>query len=125
MGDKLITASEASMEEQYRYLALLEEYWLRDKDRKSEIQGNQISYTLKYDPLFTRFAKYHKTVLKFQGNIRCASVMPQIETTVYEYQPEEPISKARYDEIVANIKDDVEEDIDLEHLKCASGACPI
>ncbi len=125
MGDKLVTASEASMEEQYRYLALLEEYWLRDKDRKSEIQGNQISYTLKYDPMFTRFAKYHKTVLKFQGNIRCASVMPQIETTVYEYQPEEPISKIRYDEIVSKITDDVEEDIDLEHLKCASGACPI
>lgn len=124
--DKVVSASEASMEDQFKYLQLLEEYWLRSKDRKSDIQGNQISYTLKYDPYRTRFAKYHKTILMNMGNVRCCSVMPQIDTTVYEYQPEEPVSKDQYDAIVANIKsNDVEEEIDMEHLKCANGACPI
>jgi len=126
MGDKLVTAGEATMEEQFKYLQLLEEYWLRSKERKAEIQGNQISYTLKYNPYRTRFAKYHKTVLMNQGSIRCCAVMPQIDTTVYEYQPEEPISEEIYKEIIANINDpEAQEDIDMEHLRCASGACPI
>jgi len=126
MGDKLVTAGEASMEEQFRYLQLIEEYWLRDKDKQSDIQGNQISYTLKYNPYRTRFAKYHKVILGNQGNVRCCAVMPQIDTTVYEYQPEEPVNEVLYEEIVSKINDpDREEDIDLEHLKCASGACPI
>jgi intein/homing endonuclease len=126
MEDKLVTTGEATMEEQYKYLQLIEEYWLRSKDRKSDVQGNQISYTLKYNPKRTRFAKYHKTVLKNQGTIKCCAVMPQISSTVYEYQPEEPISSEEYDKLVANINDpNMNEDIDMEHLQCASGACPI
>lgn len=125
-ADKITVAGEASMENQYRYLQLLEEYWIRSKVRKSEIQGNQISYTLKYDPYHTRFAKYHKTILMNQGNVKCCSVMPQIEATVYEYQPEEPITEDKYKELISNIKDNsFEEDIDMEHLRCSNGACPI
>lgn len=126
MDKELVTAGEASMEEQYKYLQLLEEYWLRSKDKKSDIQGNQISYTLKYNPYLTRFAKYHKTILMNQGNVRCCSVMPQIDTTVYEYQPEEPISEQKYNQIVSLIDDpERDEDIDMEHLRCENGACPI
>ncbi len=125
-ADKITVAGEASMENQYRYLQLLEEYWIRAKVRKSEIQGNQISYTLKYDPYHTRFAKYHKTILMNQGNVKCCSVMPQIEVTVYEYQPEEKISEERYNELKAAIDDpEEEEDVDFSHLQCSSGACPI
>ncbi len=125
-SDKVIVAGEATMEDQFRYLQLLEEYWLRSKDKKSDIQGNQISYTLKYNPYRTRFAKYHKTILMHQGSIRCASVMPQIEATVYEYQPEEPVSEEVFKGIVQGIQDtEFQEEIDLEHLRCANGACPI
>ena len=47
MGDALVTAVEASPEDQYRWLQLGEKYWL-EGDYPS--RANQISFTLKYDP---------------------------------------------------------------------------
>lgn len=130
MGDKLVTAAEATPEEQYQYLMLLEKYWLRgvEEDGITPLveTGNQVSYTLKYDPVVVDFATFRRTLLNGQSQIRCCSVMPQSDSSAYEYQPEEPTTRARYESIMSAIKDDAtKEDIGFEHVDCGSGACPI
>ena len=130
MGDKLVTAAEATPEEQYEYLRLLEKYWIRGVDEAGqplEERGNQVSYTLKFDPAAVNFEQFKKTLLEGQSTIRCCSVMPQVDATSYEYQPEEPISKHDFELVMNALKesDAVKEDIGLEHVGCAGGACPI
>jgi len=54
--------------------------------------------------------------------------MPQQDVTAYEYQPEEPVTTSQFMNVIREIEGDnaeLKEDIDLEHLKCESGACPI
>lgn len=120
LDDKLVTAAEATPEEQYQWLRLLEKYWI------GEEQGNQVSYTLKYNPSVVSFEDFKKMITNEQKTVRCCSVMPQIDSTAYEYQPEEPITLEAYNKCMKKIKDsEMKEDIDLEQLKCASGACPI
>lgn len=117
--DKLVTAAEATPDEQFQWLRLLEKYWIGDK------QGNQVSYTLKYDPKAVSFEDFKATILEQQPTVKCCSVMPQIDGTAYEYQPEEPVAKGYFEYLVSNIEAAANEDIDLDSLKCASGACPI
>ena len=54
MGDKMVTAGEATPEEQYTWLMLGEKYWIDGIDenggQRKDGRGNQISYTLKYRP---------------------------------------------------------------------------
>jgi adenosylcobalamin-dependent ribonucleoside-triphosphate reductase len=119
MGDRLVTAGEATPEEQYKYLMLLEKYWIG-------ATGNQVSYTLKYVADKVSFEDFAEMITKYQSQVRCCSVMPQGDATAYEYQPEEPVTIDEFIRIAENIKDStLIEDIDLESLKCASGACPI
>ena len=131
MGDKLVTAAEATPEEQYQYLRLMEKYWITGVEEDGvtplEERGNQVSYTLKYDPKVVTFEEFKRTLLEGQSTIRCCSVMPQADTTAYEYQPEQPVTKHEFEMILAAIKDSeaVKEDIGQEHVDCASGACPI
>jgi len=130
MGDKLVTAAEATPEEQYEYIRLLEKYWIvgveEDGVTPLEDRGNQISYTLKYKPEELSFEDFKRTLLEGQRTIRCCSVMPQSDTSAYEYQPEEMIEKSRYELVVAAIKDsEIKEDVDFAHIDCSSGACPI
>jgi len=125
MGDKLVTAGEATPEEQYKWLMLLEKYWIHGVNQ-TEDTGNQVSYTLKYKPEVVDYKSYLDTIIKYQPQIRCASVMPQIDGTAYEYQPEEPITAEKYNELDVLINGDkMVEDIDMVHLQCESGACPI
>jgi hypothetical protein len=129
MGDLLVTAAEATPEEQYEFLRLMEKWWIDGYDdatgQKHDF-GNQVSYTLKYDPKTVGYPRFRKTLLEGQATIKCCSVMPQADTTAYEYQPEEPVSRERFAEILAGIKDDsIAQDIGFEHLDCAGGACPI
>jgi ribonucleoside-triphosphate reductase (formate) len=131
MGDKLITASEATPEEQYKWLMLLEKYWLRGVDKNNEPlkpdTGNQVSYTLKYDPNKVTFKEYSDMLKKYQSLVKVCSVMPQQDVTAYEYQPEEPVTISEFMKVLDEIQKDetIMEDIDYEHLKCESGACPI
>jgi len=131
MGDKLITASEATPEEQYKWLMLLEKYWLRGVDKDSEPlkpdTGNQVSYTLKYNPNKVTFKEYSDMLKKYQSLVKVCSVMPQQDVTAYEYQPEEPVTISEFMKVLNEIQKDetIMEDIDYEHLKCESGACPI
>lgn len=131
MDDKLITASEATPEEQYKWLMLLEKYWLRGLDQEGKAfkpdTGNQVSYTLKYNPDKVSFKDYSEMVDKYQSLVKVCSVMPQQELTAYEYQPEEPVTISEFMRVLDEIEKDetIMEDIDYEHLKCESGACPI
>ncbi len=130
MGDKLLTASEATPEEQYQYLKLLEKYWIYGVDDLGlplmENTGNQISYTLKYDPKEVSFEHFVKTLKEGQSKIRCCSVMPQTDISAYEYQPEEKMTIARYHQVISEIQsDDAPEEVDFTHVDCQSGACPV
>lgn len=134
MGDKLVTAAEATPEEQYQYLRLVEKYYIRgvaeDGETPLDERGNQVSYTLKYDPKVVSFEDFRRTILDGQASIRCCSVMPQTDATAYEYQPEEMIEKSHYELICKAIAESdaaerVKEDVDFAHVDCAGGACPI
>ena len=131
MGDKLVTAAEATPEEQYKWLMLLEKYWIVGVDENgnllSEDTGNQVSYTLKYDPEKVSFKEFSRIIKDYQSQVKGCTVMPQQDTTAYEYQPEQPVTTSEFMKILNEIEKDEElfEDIDWEHLQCASGACPI
>jgi len=128
LEDKLVTAAEATPEEQFEYLRLLEKYWIAGNMKDDT--GNQISYTLKYDPEQVDFDAYRASMLKNMPTVKCVSVMPQVDTTAYEYQPEEPVTKEVFERIAAEIANAqtaqvMEESIDYEHLACDAGGCPI
>lgn len=135
MGKKLVTAAEASPQEQYQYLRLLEKYWIQgvEQDGKTPMKesGNQVSYTLKYDPKQVSYKEFVETFLQGQSSVRCCSVMPQTDTSAYEYQPEEMMTTSRYQQIVREIEksslhlETQKEDVAFEHIDCGSGACPI
>ena len=130
MEEALVTAAEATPEEQYQYLRLIEKYWIvgveEDGVTPLEDRGNQVSYTLKYDPKVVSFEEFSRTLLEGQSSIRCCSVMPQTDTSAYEYQPEQPVTKHEFEMIAAAIKaSDIKEDIGFEHVDCGSGACPV
>lgn len=127
-GDWVVTAAEATPAEQYQFLRLLEKYWVRGVDEDGNPlpeSGNQVSYTLKYDPEVVSFEDFLNTLIDGQFSIRCCSVMPQADVSGYEYQPEEPITHERFNELVAAIEGDHKEDVDFAHVDCSSGACPI
>jgi len=130
MNGELVTASEATPEEQYKWLMLLEKYWIVgiNKDGTAmEDTGNQVSYTLKYDPKRVTFKEYCEMVKKYQSQVKCCSLMPQQDSTAYEYQPEQPVTISEFMKVLTEIEkdEDLLEDIDFEHLKCSTGACPI
>jgi adenosylcobalamin-dependent ribonucleoside-triphosphate reductase len=131
----LVTAGDASMEEQFAWLRLGERFWLEGfdvaehlDDRKARPSyGNQISYTLKYRPDGISFASFEQMLRRYQPMVRACSVMPQSEDlTAYEYLPEQPVSKAEFEGIARAIqRSSLSEDIGREHLDCSTGACPI
>lgn len=134
MNGKLVTASEATMKEQFTWLMLLEKYWIVGVDEEGKPlpdTGNQVSYTLKYDPENITFDQYKKAVTKYQSQIKTCSLMPKIEETAYEYQPEESVTSNDFMKVIREInaasngEEDLLEDINLEHLKCETGACPL
>lgn len=132
MGDKLVLASEATPEEQYRWLRLGEVFWLEGRDSEedpipNENYANQISYTLKYRYDRVGIDSFKEILRERQSSIKCCSVMPQEDSSsaAYEYLPEEPISKAKYESVAKSIQRTLAEDIGKEHVDCSSGACPI
>lgn len=123
-SDKIVCAGDASMEDQYKWVQLGEKYWI-DGVVNEDRMGNQISYTLKYKPDDVSYEQFKSMVKEWQPKIKCCSVMPQTELVSYEYQPEEPVTKAKYEQILEKIKKEVEEDISTDSLKCEGGACPV
>ena len=120
LADRLVTAPEATPEQHYRWIGLLERHWI------GENQGNQVSYTLK---LFTDrhdLDAFRAIVLRHQPEVRCCAVLPSRpdHELGYEYLPEEEVADDAFAALVARIEA-AEEAVDLAHLQCASGVCPI
>ncbi len=128
LGDKLVTAGEATPEGQFKWLQLGEKYWLQGFDGNAYPKldlSNNISYTLKYSPEKVDFHDFRAMIKEYQPTVKCCSVMPQTEATSYEYQPEEPLVKAQYEKLIRAIKEQLAEDVDKVHIHCESGSCPI
>lgn len=119
MGDELVTSSEATPEEQYEWLRLGEKYWIGSE------RGNQISYTLHYDPEKVSYSQFCRVLKENQRTVKACTVMPREDSSAYEYTPEEAINKVQYEELMRKINRDIAEDVGREHVDCASGACPI
>lgn len=131
MGDAMVTAGDATPEDQYKWLMLGEKYFIHGVDpitrepHTDRNTGNQISYTLKYKPSTTDIKSFRSMMREYQPKIRACSVMPQEDKSAYEYLPEEMVTKAQYEEFVSAIRTELEEDIGAEHVECVSGACPV
>ncbi|MBR0649705.1 recombinase [Roseomonas terrae] len=122
LGDKLKTAPEASPEEQYRWLSLMERHWIGAE------RGNQISYTLKVYTDRHDLDAFRDMLLTHQPHVRCCAVLPSAPDAAlgYEYLPEQEVTEAEFEAIVAAIRDPaLHEALDMAHLACANGACPI
>jgi hypothetical protein len=122
MGEKVLTAPEATPEEQFRWLELLEKYWIGAE------QGNQVSYTLKIYTDRHDLENFRAMVATYQPGVRCCAVLPSRADSDlgYEYLPEEEVSAGRFAAITAGIADEkVREVVDWAHLQCASGVCPL
>jgi adenosylcobalamin-dependent ribonucleoside-triphosphate reductase len=114
LGEELVTATEATPEEQYKWLQLGEKYWIIGE---GEDKGNQISYTLKYDPEKVDYKHFSDMLKEWQSQIKVCSVLPTANTSAYEYLPEQSITKVEFEAIVHEIKEmEVEEDVDMEEL---------
>jgi hypothetical protein len=121
---EVVTAHEATPDEQYEWIRLLEKHWIGTE----EGQGNQVSYTLKIMTDKVSLSEYIEIVLRNQRTVRCCSVMPQKPAHLmgFEYLPEEEVSLDRFVEVVGNINDpELVQDIDMNTLLCSTGACPM
>ncbi|HWX46456.1 MAG TPA: recombinase [Roseomonas sp.] len=122
IGEQLVTAPEATPEEQYRWLRLLERHWIGAE------RGNQVSYTLKVYTDRHDLDAFRTIVAAHQPEVRCCSVLPSQpdDKLGYEYLPEEEVSPGRFAALVEGITDEASrEAVDWAHLQCASGVCPI
>jgi hypothetical protein len=122
IGDRLTTAPQATPEQQYRWLALIERHWIGAE------RGNQVSYTLKVYTDRHDLAAFRDMLLTHQPNVRCCAVLPSASDSAlgYEYLPEEEVAEEEFQAIVAAIRDPaLHEALDMAHLTCASGVCPI
>lgn len=122
IGDRLVTASDAPPEAQYRWLALLEQHWIGAE------RGNQVSYTLKVYTDRHNLEAFRAMLLEHQPRIRCCAILPSRPDHAlgYEYLPEEELDAEAFTALVAAIEDPaLHEAVDMTHLTCASGVCPI
>ncbi|MGA3400431.1 MAG: recombinase [Acetobacteraceae bacterium] len=122
LAEKLVTAPEATPTQQYRWLRLLEQYWIGEK------QGNQVSYTLKLYTDRHDLDGFRAIVLREQPEVRCCAILPTRPDHAlgYEYLPEETVSAEAFATLVAAIDlAESREAVDMVHLQCASGVCPI
>ena len=122
LGERCVTAGEAAPVDQYRWLRLLEEHWIGAE------QGNQVSYTLKIFTDRHDLESFRAIVRAEQPFVRCCAVLPSRpdHELGYEYLPEEEVSAGDFDAIVAGIDAGLaHEGVDLVHLACAGGVCPI
>ncbi len=120
LGERTVTAGEASPTDQYRWLRLLEQHWIGAE------QGNQVSYTLKSTPTATTWKRSERS--SATSNPRCvaAPFSPAGRTMNWATNTcrEEEVSAAEFDAIVLGIEIGTE-DFDMVHLECAGGVCPI
>ncbi|MBP0466161.1 recombinase [Roseomonas sp. PWR1] len=122
IGERLVTAPEATPEEQYRWLELLERHWI-GRDR-----GNQVSYTLKIATDRVGLDDFRAILRRHQPLLRCCAVLPSRpdRDLGYEYLPEEEVAPEDFARILGAIRDaGVAEAVDLARLQCEAGVCPV
>jgi hypothetical protein len=121
LGERSVTAGEASPGDQYRWLRLLEAYWIGAE------QGNQVSYTLKIFTDRHDLESFRSIVRDQQPLVRCCAVLPSRpdHELGYEYLPEEEISVEAFDAVLLGIDEMAREAVDQVHLECSAGVCPI
>jgi adenosylcobalamin-dependent ribonucleoside-triphosphate reductase len=122
LADRLVTAPEADPAQQYHWLRLLERHWI------GESQGNQVSYTLKLYTDRHDLDAFRAIVVREQSRIRCCAILPSRpdDALGYEYLPEEEISADQFAELAGRIQTaECGEAVDMHHLQCANGVCPI
>ena len=123
LGDRLVTAPEATPD---AAIPLAAHCWSGTGSAPS--RATRFSYTLKVFTDRHGLEAFRAIVLENQPRIRCCAVLPSRpdDELGYEYLPEEEVPEARFAEIVAGIRDPaLHEMIDLAHLQCAGGRCPI
>jgi adenosylcobalamin-dependent ribonucleoside-triphosphate reductase len=119
MGEDVTVAQDATPEEHYQWLKMLETHWL------GEGRNNQISYTLKYDPKEVNYEDFMSTILTHQKDVRACAVMPETDLSAYAYTPEERISREVYEAYMISLNRFENEAYDEDLLSCEGGACPI
>jgi ribonucleoside-triphosphate reductase (formate) len=121
LGERSVTAGEASPGDQYRWLRLLEAHWIGAE------QGNQVSYTLKIFTDRHDLESFRSIVRDQQPLVRCCAVLPSRpdHELGYEYLPEEEISVEAYDAVLLGIDEMAREAVDQVHLECSGGVCPL
>lgn len=121
-ADLLVTASEATPEDQYRWLRLIEKNWLGPDGH-----NGQISYTLKWRKANLSYEGYVVMLLEHQPTVRACALMPDVEqdASAYAYLPEEPISEKAYRDMMARVERVELAAYDADSLLCEGGACPI
>jgi ribonucleoside-triphosphate reductase (formate) len=122
IGERLVTAPEATPEEQYRWLELLERHWI------GEHRGNQVSYTLKIATDRVGLNAFRDILRRHQPRLRCCAVLPSRpdRDLGYEYLPEEEVAPEEFARILGAIRDaGVAEAVDLARLQCEAGVCPV
>ncbi len=88
-GQWVVTAAEATPEDQYEFLRLLEKYWISGLDTLNggpPTRQATRSATRQVFPVKVSFEDFLATLMDGQFSIRCCSVMPQADTSAYEYQ---------------------------------------
>ena len=119
-GTRLVTAAEATPEEQYAWLRLLERHWI------GAGRGNQVSYTLKLAADRYDLEAFRAILLAHQPQVRGCTVLPvrANDTLGHEYLPEEDVDEARFAALLAGISDPwLHEAIDPAWLECERGLC--
>lgn len=129
MGDEVTCSTDISVEEHFKWLMLLEKFWL-GLNEDGSTRNNQVSYTLKISKKeYSDYADFSNIIQEWQPKIRCCAMDfvqdPEEMKSVYAYAPEEPISLERYEELMSGIKKVEKEEYDNDQLQCASGICPI
>jgi hypothetical protein len=127
-GENVTTASDVSVEDHYKWLALLEKFWLGTKADGSSKNG-QISYTLKVKAENYTFEEFKAIIAEWQPKVRCCAIdfVQDIDSlkSAYVYVPEEPISFETYTAMMADIISVEREGYEDANIQCTSGFCPI
>lgn len=124
MGEAVTVRSECTVEEQIRWVRLLEKHWLGPLGTG----GQQVSMTIAYDASKTSWQEYLELVLEHVPTVRCCAFepwTPQEELlSAYPYVPEERITAAEYETLSARIagRDTKPQERDLSD--CTHG-CPL
>jgi hypothetical protein len=101
IGDRLVTAPEATPAEHFAWLRLLERHWIGAE------RGNQVSYTLKLRTDLHDLESFRSILLVQQPTVRGCAVLPVGPggPAGHEYLPEEEVDEAGFRSILVGIRD--------------------